>query len=144
MPNETYIQQKCVNLAENSHANQPLSISLLEQGSQDPTLFPGLPPVLNIYALGTQRHNSHVWKYRTLTWTRTQGSGLKKPNVFCTAHQKAAQNPIKRLGQTALKDNWENVQIMWFLNIPSSIFYVIVLRILFHTLMSETIKWQLC
>ena len=42
MPNEADIQQKCVNFAENLHANQPLSISLLERGSQDPPLFPGL------------------------------------------------------------------------------------------------------
>ena len=51
MPNEADIQQKCVNFAENLHANQPLSISLLERGSQDPPLFPGLPNTRSRFSL---------------------------------------------------------------------------------------------
>ena len=42
MPNETDIQQKCVNVSENLHATYSLSISILERGSQDQPLFPGL------------------------------------------------------------------------------------------------------
>ena len=48
MSNETDIRQKCVNFAENSHATQPNSISLLEQCSQDPPLFPGLVASMGI------------------------------------------------------------------------------------------------